>query len=128
MEGGPTILQAFEQAALAMMGYMTELDCVSVDEDLTPLFGDVSAEDLESLLYTFLEEVLFLFSTEFIVFKKIEITHFDKKAFRVVFRCFGERWDEHKHPQGTEIKAITYSAMCIVEEKEKAELWVIVDI
>eukprot|EP01126_Amoeba_proteus_P027534 TRINITY_DN2732_c0_g1_i1.p1 TRINITY_DN2732_c0_g1~~TRINITY_DN2732_c0_g1_i1.p1 ORF type:complete len:123 (-),score=25.45 TRINITY_DN2732_c0_g1_i1:633-1001(-) len=65
MEGGPTILQAFEQAALAMMGYMTELDCVSVDEDLTPLFGDVSAEDLESLLYTFLEEVLFLFSTEY---------------------------------------------------------------
>jgi SHS2 domain-containing protein len=41
---------------------------------------------------------------------------------------FGESYDLSKHPQGTEIKAITYSNMQIFEDKVKTELFVIVDI
>jgi SHS2 domain-containing protein len=41
---------------------------------------------------------------------------------------FGETFDLEKHPQGTEVKAITYSAMQINENPNFAEVFVIIDI
>lgn len=41
------------------------------------------AEDLQSLLYTFIEEFIFLFGTEFFVAKKVKIVAFDAKAFKI---------------------------------------------
>ena len=40
----------------------------------------------------------------------------------------GEIFDRQKHECGTEVKAITFSAMQINETKDDAELFVIVDI
>ena len=42
----------------------------------------------------------------------------------------GEEFSLDKHPQGTEVKAITYSAMqiCYSEESRQHELFVIIDI
>jgi SHS2 domain-containing protein len=40
----------------------------------------------------------------------------------------GEKMDLHKHTQGTEIKAITYSNMKISETDDQCDIWVIVDI
>jgi SHS2 domain-containing protein len=41
---------------------------------------------------------------------------------------YGEQWDPKRHPQGTEVKAITYSNMQIIDEPDKHEVYVIVDI
>jgi len=127
---GPTLKEAFEQAGIAMTGYMTEIDKVDINPELEPREAEVNAEDLESLLYQFLEEILFIFSTEFIIFKRVTILEFDRQTFRIKFHGHGEAWNREKHPQGTEIKAITYSAMQIMPETEGklAELWCIVDI
>jgi SHS2 domain-containing protein len=41
----------------------------------------------------------------------------------------GEVFDPQRHPQGTEIKAITYSAMQIIsEEADRIHMYFIVDI
>ncbi|XP_032216685.1 protein archease isoform X3 [Mustela lutreola] len=40
---------------------------------------------------------------------------------------WGEEFSLSKHPQGTEVKAITYSAMQVYDE-EKPEVFVIIDI
>lgn len=40
----------------------------------------------------------------------------------------GERFDRERHVSGTEVKAITYSAMQILERPGDAEVFVIVDI
>jgi len=39
-----------------------------------------------------------------------------------------KKFDKKKHPQGTEIKAITYSAMQIHEVENRTDVYVIVDI
>ena len=44
-----------------------------------------------------------------------------------VFR-YGEPFEIGKHPQGTEVKAITYSNMQIYDDHDKHEVFVIIDI
>ncbi|GFO46143.1 protein archease [Plakobranchus ocellatus] len=90
---------------------------------------EVSGEDMLSLLYHFLDEFLFFFSAEpFFIPRVVQITEFDTEEFKIKARGFGEPFDIHKHPQGTEVKAITYSNMQVHEESEKHDIFVIIDI
>jgi len=125
---GTSLKEAFEQCGVAMFGYMTELDYVSVEQCFEI---EAQGDDLEGLLFHFLDELLFLFSAEpNLVCKKLEITKFDMETFEISCRCYGEPFELGKHPQGTEVKAITYSAMQIVQDPEASnyEVFVIIDI
>eukprot|EP01133_Synstelium_polycarpum_P015958 gene15958-18972_t len=118
--------------ALAMMNYMVELETVDLegaDEDaiLSNEF-EANGHDLKSLLFSFMDEVLFLFSTEFTVFKSIKITSFDRSTNSIKAIAKGIELDKSKHTTGTEIKAITYSCMRIEETPEKTDIYTIVDI
>lgn len=113
---------------MAMFGYMTEMDYVSVK---TCYQIEAQGDDVEGLLFHFLDELLFLFSAEpFLICRRLEITKFDLETFEIECRCYGEPFDLDKHPQGTEVKAITYSAMQVIQEPEKNyyEVFVIIDI
>lgn len=125
---GADLKEAFEQNGMAMFGYMTEIDTVDIKEKHEI---EAHSDDLDGLLYKFLDELLFLFSAEpFLICKKLVITEFDLDTFTITCSCYGEPFDLSKHPQGTEVKAITYSAMQIVQdpEKKRVELFVIIDI
>jgi len=115
---GPTINEAFEQNALAMFNYISELKYVDINEADSTII-EVEGHDLESLLYSFMNEFLMAFCIDKIVCKKITILHFDKENFKIKAKGQGEKFDKKKHPQGTEIKAITYSAMQIHEKRRQ---------
>ena len=125
---GNDLKEAFENVGLAMFGYMTEIDTV----DMHNLYAvDAEGDDLEGLLFHFLDEWLFAFSAEpFFIPRKIVITEFDQDNFKIKATGYGEEFTLGKHPQGTEVKAITYSAMQICDNQEKnlKELFVIIDI
>jgi SHS2 domain-containing protein len=79
--GGDDLKEAFEQCAIAMFGYMTELDKV---DKLKTESVEADGEDLLSLLFHFLDEFLFLFNADpFFVAKEIKIIEFDKENFRI---------------------------------------------
>lgn len=125
---GESLSEAFEQNGMAMFGYMTELDTVEIREKHVI---EAQSEDLDGLLYRFLDELLFLFSAEpFLICKKLVITDFNLETFAIKCSCYGEPFDLSKHPQGTEVKAITYSAMQIVQNSEqgRVDVFVIIDI
>lgn len=123
---GASLTEAFEQVGMAMFGYMTELETVEIKEKHEI---EAQADDLEALLFHFLDELLFLFSAEpYLICKKLRIDEFNMEEFKIKCSCFGEPFDLKKHPQGTEVKAITYSAMQIVQNPEKYEIFVIIDI
>lgn len=126
---GETLQEAFEQCGMAMFGYMTELPTVDIKKCYQ--ITTEPTDDLDNMLFRFLDELLFLFSAEpFLICKKLEITKFDVEQFTIECNCYGEEFDLQKHPQGTEVKAITYSAMQIYKkpEHEKNEVFVIIDI
>lgn len=127
---GDSLKEAFEQCGIAMFGYMTEIETVEIKDT-----AEIEAEghDMESLLFHFLDELLFLFSAEpFLICSKLEITEFitEGEEYKIKCKCYGEEFQIGKHPQGTEVKAITYSAMQIINEpsENKFELFVIIDI
>lgn len=121
--------EAFEQCGVAMFGYMTELPYVEIKQSA---MIEASGHDLESLLFHFLDELLFLFSCEpYLICRKLNITEFmNEGEYSLKCKCYGEEFLLGKHPQGTEVKAITYSAMQIINDLElqKAEVFVIIDI
>ena len=111
---------------MAMFGYMTEIDSVEMMET-----EEIEAEgdDMMSLLFHVMDEFLFLFSAEpFFIPRKVKITHFDKENFKVKAVGYGEEFTLGKHPQGTEVKAITYSNMQIYDKEDQHEVFVIIDI
>merc|ERR1719322_1716150 len=125
-----------------MFGYITELDTVS---ECKSEMISVKGHDIESALYNFLDEWLFTFNADpFFVPFKIEITKFNRKSqgtqtekennesddnnIEIEAFGFGETFDLDKHPQGTEVKAITYSAMQVHEKTDFSEVFVIIDI
>uniref|UniRef100_A0A8C9DRD1 Protein archease n=1 Tax=Prolemur simus TaxID=1328070 RepID=A0A8C9DRD1_PROSS len=114
---GDTLEEAFEQCAMAMFGYMTDTGTV---EPLQTIEVETQGDDLQSLLFHFLDEWLYKFSADEFFIPRV------RKGFSF-FTEWGEEFSLSKHPQGTEVKAITYSAMQVYNE-EKPEVFVIIDI
>ena len=94
---GTNLQEAFENVAAAMFGYMTDIETVDMEVAL-----DIEAEgdDVDGLLFHFLDEFLFSFSAEpFFIPRKIEILNFDLDNFKIKARGYGEPFDISKHPQ-----------------------------
>lgn len=124
---GDDLKETFENAAIAMSAYMTDINKIQVSKKETI---SVEADDLKGLLFRFLDEVLFLFNAEpYQISKRVRILEFQaENLFKIKAECYGETFSLDKHCQGTEIKAITYSAMRITDEPDHHEVYFIVDI
>ena len=127
---GGSLAAALEQQVLAIFGLITELEAVECDLSAGAECVDVEAQghDLHSLLYNFLDEWLFQFNGELFVCRRVAVTSLDTQRWRVTSRGVGERFRLGKHPQGTEVKAVTYSAMRVTQTEERTDILVIVDI
>ncbi len=100
---GTTISQAFANAARALFSLITELDAVR-----EVLYRDIelTASDEESLLVEWLNELIYLFDTENIIFKRFEITVLSDTRLKA--RGYGEKVDSLRHKLKTGVKAATY--------------------
>merc|ERR1712190_488240 len=75
---------------------------------------EASGHDMLDMLYHLLDEFLFTFGTTFVMCRRVEILSFDQDNLKIRARGFGERFDLSKHPQGTEVKAITMHQMKVL--------------
>ncbi|WMW24270.1 archease [Methanolobus sediminis] len=109
---GKSLEQAFENAALAMLNVMVETSSVnnslSVNIELTSF-------DLDSLLFDWLSEILFIFEVDEMVFGRVKvnkITVGDEEC-SLKATLYGETIDLSVHVFDTEVKAATYNDMRI---------------
>uniref|UniRef100_A0A672ZMS0 Protein archease n=1 Tax=Sphaeramia orbicularis TaxID=375764 RepID=A0A672ZMS0_9TELE len=124
---GNTLEEAFEQCAMGMFGYMTDTETV---EPIDTVEVESEGEDMESLLFHFLDDWLYKFCADlFFVPREVKVVHLDRMHFKI--RSIGAGSSSFLSVwlsfQGTEVKAITYSAMQI-HDTEKPEIFAIVDI
>jgi len=121
----PTIEGAFSDAAVALFGIMTDTSDFSPSESLEV---SVSGEDPKSLLYSWLEELIFIFDTTSLVVVRADVADASFDPFTVRATLRGEKFDDQIHETRTGVKAITYHGMEISGEKGKFLLRYFVDI
>jgi SHS2 domain-containing protein len=114
--------EAFANAATAMCSLITDLEYVK--EDLVKEVK-VGAPDRELLLVEWLNQLVYLFDTEYILIKRVEISHISDIELEA--RCFGERVDKSRHMLKTAIKSATYH-MLKVEENLGFKVQVVLDV
>jgi SHS2 domain-containing protein len=112
---GTTLEELFANAALAMYSFMTD---VAEIEEAEERAVTVQAEDLYSLMFDWLDELLFLFESESLIMKRFAIA-VDESQFSITGTCSGGAFDPERHDAGNIIKAVTYNMM----EVKKNEVW-----
>ncbi|MCS7366804.1 MAG: archease [archaeon YNP-WB-062] len=119
MAFGRSLNECFEYAAKAMFEVMTDTSRIepSIRREI-----HVNGFDIYSLLYSWLEELLYLFDAEGLVFSSFNvqrISKIDEENYVLDAIVFGEKFDSAKHERRTVVKAITYSQMEIYNEDNK---------
>lgn len=120
---GRTLKEAFENAARATFSIITDLNLVEEKQDLRVR---VEADDTGALLVAWLNELIYLFETEKIIFKSFDISDWDQEHY-LEARVRGEPVDVGRHPIETQIKACTYH-MLRVEKDSFFTVQVIFDV
>lgn len=117
---GKSVEEVFENSALAMFSAMSD---EKVEKKIKK---KISAEgkDYESLLYNFLEELLFLFDSEGFFWGGVEkIKIKDNKLTATVVGDKAENYELN-----IDIKAVTYNDMFVRKEKDKWIAQVVLDV
>ncbi len=150
---GSSLEEAYENAGSAMFNVITDLEKVkpAVSREI-----EIVSEDLVSLLYDYLEELLFLQDVDFLFLSKfdVKIEKLDdsqKKSldenlpdgealsinpdeesslsnYKLIATLYGEEinWDVHEHR--SEVKAVTYHLMDVKKENGVYILRAILDL
>jgi SHS2 domain-containing protein len=119
---GADIKQAFANAARGLFSLITDLGDV---EERLHRDIELSAADEESLLVDWLNELVFYFDTEGIIFRRFEISQLNNRHLKA--RGYGEKVDNSKHRLKRGVKAATYH-MLKIEKDNGCRLQVLFDI
>lgn len=119
---GADINQAFVNAARALFSLITELDDV---EEVMHRDIELTAPDQESLLVGWLNELIYLFDAENVIFKRFDITELSHTHLRA--RSYGQKVDSARHKLKMGVKAATYH-MLKVDESNGGRVQVLFDV
>ena len=119
---GKNLNEAFENAGLAIFNIISDTDDIDSTKEIS---FEITSEDNVSLLYDYLEELLFYHEVEFMLFSQFDVEIGENFHLKATIK--GEPIDWDKHERKTEIKAITFHKM-EVRLNDIVELQVIVDL
>ena len=108
---GADMKQAFANAARGLFSLIAELDAVRevLHRDIK-----VTATDKESLLVEWLNELIYQFDVENIIFKRFDIIELDNTQLKA--RSYGEKVDPSRHKLKTAVKAATYHLLKVEKD------------
>ncbi len=105
---GGSLSECFIGAAVAFLGLTYDLNRVSTIQEITV---EVTGDDLENLLYRWLEKLLILLTADGFAAGRIDVLELGNNRIRA--RLFGEAYSREKHGFKTEVKGITYHMMSV---------------
>ena len=103
---GNNLNEAFENAGRAMFNVITDTSDVVSSKEIS---FEIASEDNVSLLYDYLEELLFFHEVEFMLFSEFHVEIDEDLRLKATIK--GEGIDWNKHERKTEVKAITFHKM-----------------
>ncbi len=122
---GDDLREAFANSAYGMFSLIADLDEVGgvICHDV-----DVQASDQEALLVSWLNELLYLFDVEHVIFSRFDISNINQNSLQA--RVCGEKVDVSRHQLKSAVKAATYHSLNIerIESENVFRVQVILDV
>jgi len=120
---GRTLSELFIHAAQGMESLLVPPEQVRVQ---TSRQITVDGHDTVSLLITWLNELIFLFDTEYLLFRDFVIESMDET--QVIGQAFGEPYDRQHHQLGCAIKAVTWHEAAVTRLNDEYQARIIFDL
>lgn len=114
---GNNLAEAFANAAYGLFSIIVEINKVREVES-RPVA--VSAEDVEGLLFDWMNHLIYIFDVEHLLFKRFDITEFTKDNLKAT--CWGERYDPSRHQLKLGVKSATYYMLEVDGEKNRVQV------
>ena len=114
---GNSLAEAFGNAAYGMFSIIAELD--RVRETKTRRF-EVTGNDLEGLLFEWLNRLLYYFDVDMLLFKRFEISILPENRLKAI--CYGEKYDPLRHRLKTGVKSATYHMLKVDDIKNEVRV------
>ncbi len=114
---GKNLPETFANAAYGMFSIIAELDKVKEKETRTV---KISADDIEGLLFEWLNTLLYYFDVEGLIFKRFKIMGLEEG--HMMADCFGEKYDPKRHNLKTGIKSATYYILEVDKAKNRVQV------
>jgi SHS2 domain-containing protein len=120
---GTDMREAFANVACGMFSLMADLEKVREE---TSRYVEAEAGDRESLAVSWLNELLYLFDVERIIFKRFDIMELTNTRLRA--DAHGEKVDASRHELRSGVKAATYHMLKVSENGGRWSIRVIFDV
>jgi len=120
---GNSLTDLFRHAAEALFHVITDPETVRSAE---ARIITIEANSLDELMISWLNEFLYLFDTQGLLFRDFDFLSLNEKALEATAR--GEPYDERRHPIKTTVKSATYHQLQIRQRKSIWEVQVILDL
>ena len=120
---GHTLSELFIHAAQGMESLMVAPEQVRI---VTSREITVEGHDAVSLLINWLNELIFFFDTEYLLFRDFDISFMAEQ--RLVARASGEVYDVQRHELSSAIKAVTWHEAAITPTDDGYQARIIFDI
>jgi SHS2 domain-containing protein len=105
---GETLAEMFANAALAMITLACDPETIRETEQRKI---EATGEDVESLLFAWLAEILAVMDAERLVLRRVSVAFLDEGRVRGV--AYGEELDREQHRTGVAIKAVTFHQLAV---------------
>ena len=120
---GGNLNEVFEACGDATFETIADLKTIG---DIETYNYAAESENIEDLLYEFLEEIVYLKDTESLIFKKCEVKI--SGDYNIKAKFIGEKIDREKQTLNTDVKAVTMHMFSLKKEKEGYKATIVLDI
>jgi len=114
---GSSLAEAFANTAYGLFSIIAELNKV---REVESRLVAVSAEDIEGLLFNWLNHLIYIFEVEYLLFKRFDITEFTERNLKAT--CWGEIYNSSRHQLKLGVKSATYHMLKIDREKNRVQV------
>jgi SHS2 domain-containing protein len=114
---GKSLAEAFANAAYGLFSLIVEPNKVKEKESRKVT---VQAQDTEGLLFNWINELIYIFEVERLLFKSFDITEFTGRSLEAI--CWGEKYDPSRHQLKTGVKSATYHMLKVDGEKNRVQV------
>ena len=119
---GSTLERAFEQAAIAMTAVITDISRIQATAAISISCSD---DDNETLLYDWLNALIYEMATRKMLFSKFEVTIDHGKLDAA---AYGEAIDIERHQPSVEIKGATYTELAVYQKEQQWVAQCVIDV